>query len=207
VVYDAYGQSETWGGCVANGVPIPGARVRLGTADEIELAGPMVMRDYRRDPEASRTAFTTDGWLRSGDVGRFADDGRLEVVDRLRDLVITGGVNVSPVEVEQVLAEHPAIADVAVVGAPDDEWGERVVAHVVPRDASAPPTLYVPSLGNGSLRRSCRASWCSSPRSPAAAAARSSAARCAPEPEAPSRSSAPSPCGRGRREARVPASR
>jgi len=140
-VYDAYGQSETWGGCVANGVPIPGAAVRLGPADEIELSGPMVMRDYRRDPEASRRAFTHDGWLRTGDVGRFALDGRLEVIDRLRDLVITGGVNVSPVEVEQVLAGHPGVADVAVVGAPDAEWGERVVAHVVPRDPAAPPSL------------------------------------------------------------------
>ena len=140
-VMDAYGQSETWGGCVANGVPIPGATVRLGPADEIEIAGAMVMRDYRRDPEASRRAFTHDGWLRTGDVGAFAPDGRLQVVDRMRDLVITGGVNVSPVEVEHVLADHPAVADVAVVGAPDAEWGERVVAHVVPRDPAAPPTL------------------------------------------------------------------
>jgi len=140
-VVDAYGQSETWGGCVANGVPIPGATVRLGPADEIEIAGAMVMRDYRRDPEASRRAFTHDGWLRTGDIGAFSADGRLHVVDRLRDLVITGGVNVSPVEVEHVLADHPAVADVAVVGVPDVEWGERVVAHVVPRDPAAPPTL------------------------------------------------------------------
>lgn len=140
-VFDAYGQSETWGGCVANGRPIPGAAVRLGPADEIEISGKMVMRDYRRDPEASRRAFTHDGWLRTGDVGRFTPDERLEVIDRLRDLIITGGVNVSPVEVEQVLAEHPAVADVAVVGAPDDEWGERVVAHVVPADPADPPSL------------------------------------------------------------------
>lgn len=140
-VVDAYGQSETWGGCVANGVPIPGARVRLGPADEIEIAGAMVMRDYRRDPEASRRAFTHDGWLRTGDVGTFMPDGRLQVVDRLRDLVITGGVNVSPVEVEHVLGDHPAVADVAVIGAPDAEWGERVVAYVVPRDRMAPPAL------------------------------------------------------------------
>lgn len=139
-VVDAYGQSETWGGCVANGVPIPGARVRLGEQDEIEIAGAMVMRDYRREPEASRRAFTHDGWLRTGDVGVLSD-GHLRVVDRLRDLVITGGVNVSPVEVEQVLALHPAVADCAVTGRPDAEWGERVVAHVVPRDASAPPAL------------------------------------------------------------------
>jgi O-succinylbenzoic acid--CoA ligase len=139
-VVDAYGQSETWGGCVANGVPIRGARVRLGEQDEIEIAGAMVMRDYRREPEASRRAFTHDGWLRTGDVGALTD-GHLRVVDRLRDLVITGGVNVSPVEVEQVLALHPGVADCAVTGRPDPEWGERVVAHVVPRDASAPPSL------------------------------------------------------------------
>jgi O-succinylbenzoic acid--CoA ligase len=139
-VIDAYGQSETWGGCVANGVPIPGARVRLGEQDEIEIAGSMVMRDYRREPEASRRAFTHDGWLRTGDVGTLTD-GHLRVIDRLRDLVITGGVNVSPVEVEQVLALHHAVADCAVTGRPDAEWGERVVAHVVPHDASAPPSL------------------------------------------------------------------
>ena len=114
--------------------------MRLGEQDEIEIAGAMVMRDYRREPEASRRAFTHDGWLRTGDVGVLTD-GHLRVVDRLRDLVITGGVNVSPVEVEQVLALHPAVADCAVTGRPDPEWGERVVAHVVPRDASAPPTL------------------------------------------------------------------
>src|SRR4051794_4794324 len=139
-VVDAYGQSETWGGCVANGVPIPGARVRLGPKDEIEITGAMVMRDYRREPEASRQAFTHDGWLRTGDVGVLRN-GHLRVVDRLRDLVITGGVNVSPVEVEQVLARHHTVADCAVTGRPDAEWGERVVAHVVPRDAGTPPSL------------------------------------------------------------------
>ncbi|MEI8002216.1 MAG: fatty acid--CoA ligase family protein [Actinomycetes bacterium] len=139
-VVDAYGQSETWGGCVADGVAIPGASVRLGPADEVELLGAMVMRGYRLDPERTAAAFTPDGWLRTGDVGAF-DDGRLRIVDRLRDLVITGGVNVSPVEVEQVLAQHPGVTDVAVTGAPDAEWGERVVAHVVPADPAAPLTL------------------------------------------------------------------
>jgi len=98
------------------------------------------MRGYRRDPEATARAFTADGWLRTGDVGRLDDAGRLRVVDRLRDLIISGGVNVSPVAVEQVLAGHPGVADVAVVGAPDPEWGERVVAYVAPVDPGAPPT-------------------------------------------------------------------
>ena len=65
----------------------------------------------------------------------------MRVVDRRRDIIITGGVNVSPTEVEVVLAEHPTIADVGVAGAPDDEWGERVVAFVVARDPGAPPSL------------------------------------------------------------------
>lgn len=139
-VIDAYGQSETWGGCVANGIPIPGARVRLGAGDEIEIAGAMVMRAYRRDPEGTLGVFTPDDWLRTGDIGSWNGD-HLRVIDRMRDLIITGGVNVSPVEVEQVLADHPAVTDAAVTGVPDAEWGERVVAHVVPLDRANPPTL------------------------------------------------------------------
>jgi O-succinylbenzoic acid--CoA ligase len=138
---EAYGQTETWGGCVLDGRPIAGAQVRLGPLGEIEIAGDMVMRGYRGDPDATRGAFTSDGWLRTGDVGAFGDDGRLRIVDRLRDIVITGGVNVSPVEVEHVLAGHPAVADVAVAGRADPEWGERVVAYVVVRSDVAVPSL------------------------------------------------------------------
>jgi O-succinylbenzoic acid--CoA ligase len=140
-----YGLTETWGGVVYDGVPLAGADVRLaGDDDEIEIHGSMVMKGYRLAPEDTDAAFTgtpeTGGrWLRTGDVGTFDADGRLHVVDRLSDLVITGGVNVSPTEVEAVLATHPAVADVAVAGRPDAEWGERVVAYVVPADPSAPP--------------------------------------------------------------------
>jgi O-succinylbenzoic acid--CoA ligase len=74
-------------------------------------------------------------------VGAFGDDGRLRVIDRLRDIVITGGVNVSPTAVERVLLEHPDVADVCITGADDAEWGERVVVHVVPAHAGAPPSL------------------------------------------------------------------
>ena len=81
------------------------------------------------------------GWLRTGDAGAIDGQGRLRVVDRLRDLVKTGGVSVAPTEVEAVLAGHPGVADVCVAGAPDPEWGERVVAYVVPADPSAPPTV------------------------------------------------------------------
>lgn len=141
VVVDSYGLSETWGGILLDGVPIPGADVMLTGDDEVLVRGPMVMRGYRLRPDETMTAFTPDGWLRTGDVGARAPDRSVRIVDRRRDLVISGGVNVSPTAVEDVLATHPDIADVAVAGAPDDEWGERVVAYVVPRDPRAVPAL------------------------------------------------------------------
>jgi O-succinylbenzoic acid--CoA ligase len=139
-VVDAYGLSETWGGFALDGVPIAGAEVRLDSSTgEILVRGAMVMRGYRLDPRRSAEVLDGDGMLHTGDVGRFDDAQRIRVVDRIKDLVITGGVNVSPTEVESVLAEHPDVADVCVVGIPDPEWGERVVAFVVP--GSRAPTL------------------------------------------------------------------
>jgi O-succinylbenzoic acid--CoA ligase len=136
-----YGLTETWGGVVHDGYPLAGVELRVGDNDEILVRAPMVMRGYRMAPEETAGAFTAGGWLRTGDAGAIEEDGRLRVVDRLRDLIITGGVNVSPSEVEAVLATHPGVADVCVAGAADPEWGERVVAHVVPRDPSEPPAL------------------------------------------------------------------
>ncbi|MGI8807304.1 MAG: class I adenylate-forming enzyme family protein [Acidimicrobiales bacterium] len=136
-----YGLTETWGGVVHDGYPLEGVALSVGEADEILVRGPMVMRGYRLAPEATAAAFTAGGWLRTGDAGSIDVDGRLQVFDRLRDLIVTGEVKVSPSEVEAVLARHPGVADVCVVGAPDAEWGERVVAHVVPRDPGAPPQL------------------------------------------------------------------
>ena len=139
-VVDAYGLSETGGGFVLDGQPIPGADVRLGPDDEIRVRGPFVMRGYRLDPDATRAAFDDEGWLRTGDIGARGAPGAWRVVDRHRDVVITGGVNVSPTSVEHVLGEHPDVTDVCVTGVPDDEWGERVVAYVVAR-STPPPSL------------------------------------------------------------------
>ncbi len=136
-----YGMTETWGGVVHDGHPLDGVAVAIGEGDEILLRTPTIMRGYRLAPAQTAAAFTADGWFRTGDAGALEPGGRLRVVDRLRDLVITGGVNVAPSEVEAVLVAHPAVADVCVTGAPDPEWGERVVAHVVPADAAAPPSL------------------------------------------------------------------
>jgi O-succinylbenzoic acid--CoA ligase len=134
-IVDAYGCTETWSGFVLNGVPIAGAHVALRDPEnEIVVRGPMVMRGYRLDPDRTAEVLEADGSWHTGDVGEYDDAGRLRVVDRLKDLVITGGVNVSPTEIEGVLERHPSVEDVCVIGVPDDEWGERVVAYVVARE-------------------------------------------------------------------------
>jgi malonyl-CoA/methylmalonyl-CoA synthetase len=127
------------------GFPLPGVEVRLadGTG-EIELRGPNVFPGYWRRPEATAEAFTADGWFRSGDVGEHDADGYLRIVGRAKELIITGGFNVYPREVEDVLLQHPAVLEVAVVGEPSDEWGETVVAVVVLGD----PALDGDELGH-----------------------------------------------------------
>ncbi len=115
------------------GFALPGVEVRLDeSSGEILLRGPNVFPGYWDREDATRDAFTVDGWFRSGDVGARDADGYLRIVGRAKELIISGGYNVYPREVEDVLLEHPAVAEVAVVGEPSDEWGELVVAVVVP---------------------------------------------------------------------------
>jgi long-chain acyl-CoA synthetase len=121
-------------GCV--GRPVAGVQLRIASDGEIQVRGPHVMLGYVDDEDATTAAFA-DGWLRTGDVGRLDDDGRLWIVDRAKDLIIRGGNNVYPSEVEAALAAHPAVAEVAVVGRPDDYFGEEVVAIVVTRAGAA----------------------------------------------------------------------
>jgi malonyl-CoA/methylmalonyl-CoA synthetase len=125
------------------GFPLPGVDVRLagGDAGEIEVRGPNVFPGYWHDPEATAQTFTADGWLRTGDLGTFDADGYLSIVGRSTELIITGGYNVYPREVEDVLREHSAVLDVAVVGVPSAEWGETVAAVVVPRDSVSAESL------------------------------------------------------------------
>ncbi|HEV3400061.1 MAG TPA: AMP-binding protein, partial [Actinomycetes bacterium] len=110
-VVRTYGLTETFGGMVHDGHPLDGAEVRVGGPEgEILVRGPMLFRRYRGDPERT-AAVLRDGWLRTGDLGRLGPDGRLTVLGRSDDLVISGGVNVHPDEVEAVLAAHPAVAE------------------------------------------------------------------------------------------------
>ena len=120
-VVTTYGMSETSGGCVYDGTPLPG--VSVDVTDRIVLSGPVVARGYSGGEEFQGTFVTSD-------VGRLVD-GRLEVLGRADDLINTGGEKVAPLAVEQALAAHPAVVEVAVVGQPDPEWGSKVVAFVV----------------------------------------------------------------------------
>ena len=113
------------------GFPLPGVEVRLDESGEIEVRGPNVFGGYWQRPEATAESFTDDGWFRTGDLGSWDDDGYLTILGRAKELIITGGYNVYPREVEDVLADHPGVKEVAVVGEASDEWGETVVAHVV----------------------------------------------------------------------------
>ena len=106
-----------------------GRDVPAGVPGEIVIKGDQVLMGYWGKPEATRDAFI-DGWFRSGDVGRWDEDGYLFIVDRKKDMILTGGENVYPREVEEVLYQHPAVVEAAVIGAPDPKWGEKVVAVV-----------------------------------------------------------------------------
>ena len=134
-VVTTYGMTETAGGCVYDGEPLDGVRVRV--AEGVELAGPVLALGYRLDPEGTSAAFDS-GWFRTRDAGSLDDAGRLTVHGRLDDVVVTGGVNVAPQAVEGVLRQHPDVADAVVFGRPDDEWGQRVVAAVVPAPGAQP---------------------------------------------------------------------
>jgi fatty-acyl-CoA synthase len=92
---------------------------------------------YWNDPQATRDAFVDGGWFRSGDIARVGEDGHLRVVDRVKDMFISGGENVYPAEVESVIFEHPAVAEAAVIGVPDPTWGEVGRAFVVPLPGAA----------------------------------------------------------------------
>jgi malonyl-CoA/methylmalonyl-CoA synthetase len=123
------------------GLPLPGVELRLAGGDqgEVLLRGPNVFSGYWGNPAATAEAFDPDGWFRTGDLGSLDERGYLRIEGRSKELIITGGYNVHPREVEELLLEHPGVAEAAVVGTPSEEWGEQVTAFVVPADLAAPP--------------------------------------------------------------------
>jgi long-chain acyl-CoA synthetase len=159
-IYEGYGQTEAGPILTYNapsfpmkpghvGRPLPGTEIRIADPatgapcvgpGEILARGPQIMTGYWNRPEETAAALR-NGWLHTGDVGMLDDDGDLAILDRLKDMVITGGYNVYPREIEDVLLAHPAVAEAACFGVPDAYRGEVLHAHVVPRDESTPDAL------------------------------------------------------------------
>jgi o-succinylbenzoate---CoA ligase len=128
-VVATYGSAETAGGCVYDGYPLDGVGVEVDDDGRIRIAGPTLFDGYDGDPELTARVLV-DGWFLTSDAGRL-DDGRLQVLGRLDDVVVSGGVNVPLPAVAARLRAHPGVAAAEVVGVPDEEWGQRVVAFVV----------------------------------------------------------------------------
>ncbi|MET8797720.1 AMP-binding protein [Nocardia sp. NPDC004568] len=152
-ILEGYGLTESTGGAAFSDVSRPtktgtvgpalpgteleirdsdGAVVTAGVTGEVFLRGPTIMKGYWNRPDVT-AAELRDGWLRTGDLGSLDDDGYLNIVDRVKDLIIRGGYNVYPREVEEVLYQHPSIVEVAVIGVPDDHYGEEIAAVTVLR--------------------------------------------------------------------------
>lgn len=143
-VVRSYGSSETAGGCVYDGVPLDGVFVRVEGAStdgvgRITIGGATLAKGYRNPPEPD--PFADPGWFHTDDIGTVDDSGRIRVMGRSDDAISTGGLTVMPGVVEAVLAGHPAVAEVAVFGVPDDRLGEQVVAAIVVAPGSAAPAV------------------------------------------------------------------
>ncbi|HUY86392.1 MAG TPA: hypothetical protein VMU77_04715, partial [Acidimicrobiales bacterium] len=148
-VVTTYGMTETCGGVVYNGRPLDGVEIDIGEGGEIRLRCRMLARSYCTDrptdgPESrfgELPVCDANGWYSTGDCGSIDTNGKLQVNGRITDMIITGGENVWPEPIERVLERRPDISEVAVKGSPDQQWGQRVVAYVVPTKVSTPPTL------------------------------------------------------------------
>jgi o-succinylbenzoate---CoA ligase len=129
-VVATYGSAETAGGCVYDGYPLDGVAVALDAGGRIRIAGPTIFEGYDGDPGLTAEVLV-DGWFLTSDAGRLDEDGRLHVLGRIDDVVVSGGVNVPAPAVAARLREHPDVVAVEVLGVPDEEWGTRLVAFVV----------------------------------------------------------------------------
>jgi O-succinylbenzoic acid--CoA ligase len=142
-VAPTYGMTEACSQIATFGLPLPGVEVELSPEAEILVRGPVV----------APGSVSGDGWLHTGDLGRFDERERLVIVGRSSETIVSGGENVAPAEVEAVLLEHPAVADAGVYGREDPEWGEAVVARIVLRDGVAAPAGELREFCAGRLAR------------------------------------------------------
>ncbi|VXC34388.1 AMP-binding protein [Aeromicrobium sp. 9AM] len=146
-VVRTYGMSETCGGCVYDGVPLDGVQMRIDESGQVQLAGPMLFDGYA-DAEATARVLH-DGWFATADLGEIDDEGRLRVTGRIDDVVISGGVNVPLPAVTAALRTYEGVRDAVAIGVPDEEWGSRVVAFLVPDDAVCLDGLRLDELRDG----------------------------------------------------------
>jgi O-succinylbenzoic acid--CoA ligase len=170
-VVATYGSAETCGGCVYDGLPLDGVGLAIGADGRVRISGPTLFGGYEGDPALTREVLV-DGWFLTSDAGRLDEDGRLRLLGRMDDMVVSGGVNVPAAVVAARLREHPGVESAEVLGVPDEEWGNRLVAFVVgapaldelrdwvaerhprswaPRQLVTLPAL--PMLGNGKTDR------------------------------------------------------
>ena len=157
-VVATYGSAETAGGCVYDGVALDGVGLATEADGRLRISGPMLFDRYDGDPELTARVLV-DGWFRTEDAARIDEDGRLQVLGRLDDMVVTGGVNVPAPAVARRLRDHPGVREVEVLGVPDEEWGTRLVAFVVGDarpgrgpglgGAGAPPVVGATTAGRG----------------------------------------------------------
>jgi long-chain acyl-CoA synthetase len=131
--------------------PASGSECAPGSVGEVWLRAPNVMAGYFNRPQETAAALTQDGWLRTGDGGFVDADGYLFLTDRIKDMVVSGGENVYPIEVEEALSQHPGVSEVAVIGLPDERWGETVTAIVVPVTGSGPTAEELIAFARGRL--------------------------------------------------------
>jgi O-succinylbenzoic acid--CoA ligase len=139
-VVATYGMTETCGGCVYDGVPLDGVGIAIGASGRIRINGPVLFDGYA-DREEPSAAVLQDGWFVTADVGRLDVDGRLEVLGRVDDVIVSGGVNVPLEPVRRRLLARQELVEVAVLGVPDPEWGHRVVAVATLADGATAPDL------------------------------------------------------------------
>ena len=140
-VVTTYGMSETCGGCVYNGLPLDGVRLRTAPDGRIQIAGPVLFSGYRNRSDLTESAVDEEGWFTTSDLGKIGPDGRVSIGGRADEMINTGGEKVSPTEVAAILEGCPGVREAIVFGEPDSQYGQRVTAVVVPTRLSSPPRL------------------------------------------------------------------